>query len=863
MKKKSVSSLVAGTIAALVLAGCVEQQPVHSSTNVTESSLTNSSSSSEKTVSSSDSITVYYNVSFDSAGGSAVEAQEVEGGKTATAPANPTKEATAEYSYTFLGWYLGDELYDFASPVIKDIQLVARWQEVKNKYTVSFVDADGNILQTSEVEYGQNPKFTGETPTKASTAQYHYDFKGWFDEKGNELTDATIVVAAATYHPEFTSVVNQYKITYHYKNADGATTSTQTLDYGSTLTLPETTYTTAEGHIASTDGKWYTDETCATEADVTAIVSANLDLYAKYNAVMEHPFAVNTKQNGYSTASLVQMGGLNLNAPSSAFSSDVVQLDLLNGNYSFAGTFSYNGEAFTPAGVILHDNGTFQFNFPTRTNVQGDVIKVNAGLEFTIKNIHYSLSKDVEFYYNGTNWRVVTGHVDLAYHWGDAAYNVLMLKGANGVDDFSLSYSVETVLDSSSHLTLEKNGATDSAVTFSYLTDSPENGGTPLIKIAATFQSGDYLTLKGGSYFTDGNSSYIVDHDLTLHYVGGEGKGAFVPSTLAKVAATGVETGDATKVIVDIAVPDLEGKTLTNQSFTLAGESKTASSMTYADGKLTITLPEAASDGAMLSLPEGMRFEADGVSSVYFLQSDYIIRYLAASGWVVYEVTPFTISEYRGGASNYVQFNQTFDFEGFTSGTALDVSKISFAVNGEDKNDSGINIQYFIGDDGKGIISMNLSAYTPVASDVFTIKAGSIFTNGKKDYSLKEDCNVRYNGTGWAMLTYVNALKYHWGNSAAIQYDLDTPLSWNLSSEVGLDFTAAIIEVNGTVQEVYSMQYYPDKSLLSINFGGKYTPANDDVFTIEAGSVFVYDKQCFELKNSISMKYNDSGWVAA
>ena len=178
MKKKSVSSLVAGTIAALVLAGCVEQQPVHSSTNVTESSLTNSSSSSEKTVSSSDSVTVYYNVSFDSAGGSAVETQRVESGKTATAPANPVKEATAEYSYTFLGWYLGDELYDFASPVIKDIQLVARWQEVKNKYTVSFVDADGNILQTSEVEYGQNPKFTGETPTKASTAQYHYDFKG-------------------------------------------------------------------------------------------------------------------------------------------------------------------------------------------------------------------------------------------------------------------------------------------------------------------------------------------------------------------------------------------------------------------------------------------------------------------------------------------------------------------------------------------------------------------------------------------------------------------------------------------------------------------------------------------------------------
>ena len=597
------------------------------------------------------------------------------------------------------------------------------------------------------------------------------------------------------------------------------------------------------------DGKWYTDETCATEADVTAIVYANLDLYAKYNAVMEHPFAVNTKQNGYSTASLVQMGGLNLNAPSSAFSSDVVQLDLLNGNYSFAGTFSYNGEAFTPAGVILHDNGTFQFNFPTRTNVQGDVIKVNA--------IHYSLSKDVEFYFNGTNWRVVTGHVDFAYHWGGAQYNVLMLKGANGVDDFSLSYTAETALDSASHLTLEKNGVADSAATFSYLVDSPENGGTPLIKISATFQSGDYLTLKGGSYFTDGNSSYLIDHDITLHYVGGEGKGAFVPSTLAKVAATGVETGEATKVIVDIALPALEGKTLTNQSFTLAGESKTASSMTYADGKLTITLPEAASDGAMLSLPEGMRFEADGIASVYFLQSDYVVRYLASSGWVVYEVTPFTITSYHDSASNYLQFNQTFDFEGFSDGNSLDVSKASFAVNGEDKNDVGINVQYFT----SGIISITFGSYTPAASDILTIKAGSIFTDGKKDYSLKEDCNVRYNGSKWAILTYVDSMQYRWGDSGHLQYNF-TQLSWNCTDGETLDITSVQMEVNGTAQAVASIQYFL-QGILSINFGNSYAPQTDDVFSIKAGSVFVWGNFCFALQNTISSKYNGSSWVAA
>lgn len=63
-----------------------------------------------------------YTVTFDSDGGSAVEAQTVNDGATATEPTEPTKD-----SYTFGGWLLNGAAYDFSTPVTADITLVASW----------------------------------------------------------------------------------------------------------------------------------------------------------------------------------------------------------------------------------------------------------------------------------------------------------------------------------------------------------------------------------------------------------------------------------------------------------------------------------------------------------------------------------------------------------------------------------------------------------------------------------------------------------------------------------------------------------------------------------------------------------------
>ena len=62
---------------------------------------------------------------------SGVAAQKVEHGKTASMP----DPAPAKDGYAFVGWYLGETAYDFATEVTSDIALTARWEI--NTYTVS------------------------------------------------------------------------------------------------------------------------------------------------------------------------------------------------------------------------------------------------------------------------------------------------------------------------------------------------------------------------------------------------------------------------------------------------------------------------------------------------------------------------------------------------------------------------------------------------------------------------------------------------------------------------------------------------------------------------------------------------------
>lgn len=65
-----------------------------------------------------------YTVTFDSNGGSTVAAQTIKEGEKVEIPSDPTKEG-----YTFDGWYIDEDKYDFSKEVNKDLTLTAKWAE--------------------------------------------------------------------------------------------------------------------------------------------------------------------------------------------------------------------------------------------------------------------------------------------------------------------------------------------------------------------------------------------------------------------------------------------------------------------------------------------------------------------------------------------------------------------------------------------------------------------------------------------------------------------------------------------------------------------------------------------------------------
>lgn len=167
---------------------------------------------------------------------SPAEGGTVTGGGTYESGSTVTATATPNTGYAFSHWLINGANAGSNNPIsgalTSDTTVTAVFEKLK--YTVRWYNEDGKLLETDTTEYGVMPTYDGVTPTKASTAQYTYTFKGWHIE-------VATVTASIDYYARYTETTNKYTVLW--KNDDGTVLEVDTTEYGKLPTYDSVTPT--------------------------------------------------------------------------------------------------------------------------------------------------------------------------------------------------------------------------------------------------------------------------------------------------------------------------------------------------------------------------------------------------------------------------------------------------------------------------------------------------------------------------------------------------------------------------------------------------------------------------------------------
>ena len=177
--------------------------------------------------------TRYYKITFSIDG--VVTTKTYRHGVTPTI-ANPTKDSTAQYTYTFKGWVEGE-----ITSVDSDKTYTAIFEPTTRKYIVTYKDENGSILHTEQVEYNNKPTYSI-VPTKQQDESNTYTFVGWKNSSNTIVTPSSInVTGDITYTASFDSKKRQYTITFI--DYDGKQLDSKEYNFGEKITNAPTSLT--------------------------------------------------------------------------------------------------------------------------------------------------------------------------------------------------------------------------------------------------------------------------------------------------------------------------------------------------------------------------------------------------------------------------------------------------------------------------------------------------------------------------------------------------------------------------------------------------------------------------------------------
>lgn len=183
---------------------------------------------------------VTYVVNFNTDGGNSVSNQIINKDGTITKPQDPVRDG-----YKFLGWYSNNVLFDFNTPITKNLELVAKWEKAKDNSTT------GTTTTTKKND-------TTSSTTKKTTT------------KKNDTTNTTTTKKTTT------TTTEAKKYTVKFDSNGGSKVSSKEVTSGSKVTKPSNP--TRTGYKF---GGWTLNNRAY---DFNSKVTSNITLVAKWTA---------------------------------------------------------------------------------------------------------------------------------------------------------------------------------------------------------------------------------------------------------------------------------------------------------------------------------------------------------------------------------------------------------------------------------------------------------------------------------------------------------------------------------------------------------------------------------------------------
>lgn len=142
---------------------------------------------------------VTYVVNFNTDGGNSVSNQIINKDGTITKPQDPVRDG-----YKFLGWYSNNVLFDFSTPITKNLELVAKWEKAKDNSTTGTTTTtkknDTTSSTTKKTTTKKNDttnttttKKTTTTTTEAKKYTVKFDSNGGSKVSSKEVTSGSKV----------------------------------------------------------------------------------------------------------------------------------------------------------------------------------------------------------------------------------------------------------------------------------------------------------------------------------------------------------------------------------------------------------------------------------------------------------------------------------------------------------------------------------------------------------------------------------------------------------------------------------------------------------------------------------------------